>query len=274
MLSKSPAASVLLLPVGLRQNQLVVQYVKALGRKMATHTCKQTLEKKNTFCHWKLQGGFLHCLFLGLALPKGKEPFHPSSVLGTHLLPRGCQEPSLLSARLPAPLRRRLPPAHLHKLMACCCRAAFRQASFMDVRERSKTSLSRTHDCFAVQGAALASMWTTQNVMRAEGEARSFCQQTGILDGALLQWPCQHSSLSLWHPSQRSLWSSITARCWPGNAFNTSGLQHGTKCLPVRSSTALWRKGDCCFFGLFLYTRLHLWKHHVPRDWMCFSTYL
>lgn len=85
MLSKSPAASVLLLPVGLRQNQLVVQYVKALGRKMATHTCKQTLEKKNTFCHWKLQGGFLHCLFLGLALPKGKEPFHPSSVLGTHL---------------------------------------------------------------------------------------------------------------------------------------------------------------------------------------------
>lgn len=98
---------------------------------MATNTGEQTLaKKKNTVLLFKTAEGFLHCLLLGLTLPRGKEPFNPISLLGARQRAPAstCVSGAAFAVRSPSCssqlsfcLR-----AHLRKGMALACLTASR----------------------------------------------------------------------------------------------------------------------------------------------------
>lgn len=115
--------------------------------------------EKNSFCHLKLQNRIVHCLLLGLILPKGKEPFNPISMLGLHTAwqctpASPCVSGALFAVKSPSCFFQHIfcLPAHLCKRMSLSCLTMFRQPSFKDVRNRN-IGLSKAHDCFTVQGA-------------------------------------------------------------------------------------------------------------------------
>lgn len=114
--------------------------------------------EKNSFCCYKLQGGIVHCLLLGLILPKGKEPFIPISMLG---LPTAwqctpastCVSGAFFAVRFDCCFQLIFClPAHLCKRTSLSCLSTIRQPSFKDARKRHTIRLSKTHDCFTVQG--------------------------------------------------------------------------------------------------------------------------
>ena len=116
--------------------------------------------EKNSFCHLKLQGGIVHCLLLGLILPKGKESFNLLSMLGLHTAwqctpASTCVSGAFFAVKSPSCFFQFIfcLPAHLCKRTPLSCLTTFRQPSFKDIRKRNKISLSKPHDYFTVQGA-------------------------------------------------------------------------------------------------------------------------